>query len=54
LLNKAPKRDNERAAALEVGKRPWAKRKGKVVRAFVSAVDGSVQPCEAGPKRQDR
>lgn len=45
LLNKALERGNERAAALEAGKRPWAKRTGKVVRAFVSAVDGSVQPC---------
>ena len=26
------------------GKRPWAEKKGRVVRGFVSAVDGSVQP----------
>ncbi len=44
LLNKALARGSERAAALEAGKRPWARKKGKVVRAFVSAVDGSVQP----------
>ena len=44
LLKKALQRGNERAAALEAGKSPWADRKGKTVRAFVSAVDGSVQP----------
>jgi dienelactone hydrolase len=44
LLKKALERGNERAAALEIGKHPWAEKKGKVVRAFVSAVDGSVQP----------
>ncbi len=45
LLKKALERGNERAAALEAGKHPWTEKKGKVVRAFVSAVDGSVQPC---------
>ncbi len=45
LLRKALERGNERAAALEAGKHPWARKKGKVVRAFESAVDGSVQPC---------
>lgn len=44
LLKKALEHGNERATALEVGTCPWADRKGKVVRAFVSAVDGSVQP----------
>jgi poly(3-hydroxybutyrate) depolymerase len=44
LLARALARGNERAAALESGKHPWAGKKGKVVRAFVSAVDGSVQP----------
>ncbi len=44
LLKKALERGNERAAALEAGKRPWASRKGKVVRGFLSVVDGSVQP----------
>ncbi len=44
LLKKALERGKERAAALAAGKRPWAERKGKVVRGFVSAVDGSVQP----------
>jgi hypothetical protein len=45
LLKKALERGNERAAALEAGKQPWAQKKGKVVRGFVSAIDGSVQPC---------
>ncbi len=45
LLKRALQRGNERAAALEAGRHPWTQRKGKVVRAFVSAVDGSVQPC---------
>ncbi|HEX5273630.1 MAG TPA: prolyl oligopeptidase family serine peptidase, partial [Gemmataceae bacterium] len=45
LLKNALQRGNERAAALEAGKYPWTAKKGKVVRAFVSAVDGSVQPC---------
>jgi poly(3-hydroxybutyrate) depolymerase len=44
LLKTALERGNERAAALEADKRPWTERKGKVARAFVSAVDGSVQP----------
>ena len=44
LLKKALERGSERAAALEAGKQPWAEKKGKVVRGFVSAVDGSVQP----------
>jgi hypothetical protein len=44
LLKKALARGNDRAEALESGKSPWADGKGKVVRAFVSAVDGSVQP----------
>ena len=45
LLKRALERGKERVAALEAGKQPWADRKGKVVRGFVSAVDGSVQPC---------
>jgi pimeloyl-ACP methyl ester carboxylesterase len=43
-LKKALERGNARTAALESGRQPWAAKKGKVVRAFVSAVDGSVQP----------
>jgi hypothetical protein len=44
LLKKALDRGNERAAALEGGKQPWTQKKGRIVRGFVSAVDGSVQP----------
>jgi poly(3-hydroxybutyrate) depolymerase len=44
LLKRALERGNERAAALETGKQPWREKKGKVVRAFRSAVDRSVQP----------
>jgi pimeloyl-ACP methyl ester carboxylesterase len=44
LLKKALERGRERVMALTAGKQPWADRKGKVVRGFVSAVDGSVQP----------
>jgi poly(3-hydroxybutyrate) depolymerase len=44
LVKKALRRGAERAAALAAGKPAWADRKGKVVRGFVSAVDGSVQP----------
>jgi hypothetical protein len=44
LLGKALERFRGRVAALEAGEAPWAGRKGRVVRGFVSAVDGSVQP----------
>jgi poly(3-hydroxybutyrate) depolymerase len=44
LLKQALSRGAERAAALETNKQPWAAKKGKVVRAFRSDVDGSVQP----------
>ena len=44
LLKKALERGKERVAALTAGKHAWTDRKGKVVRGFVSAVDGSVQP----------
>ena len=44
LLGKHLERARERLSALEGGKYPWEKRKGKLVRGFVSAVDGSVQP----------
>ena len=54
LLKKALERGTERVAALEEGKQPWAERKGKVVRGFVSAVDGSVQPYGViVPKKYD-
>jgi len=45
LLKQALKRAGERVAALEGGRQPWTERKGRVARGFVSAVDGSVQPC---------
>jgi len=44
LLKKDLARCRERIEALEAGEAPWVRRKGRVVRAFVSAVDGSVQP----------
>jgi pimeloyl-ACP methyl ester carboxylesterase len=46
LLNKALERCRSRLSALEEGKHPypWLEKKGRVVRGFVSAVDGSVQP----------
>ena len=44
LLKKNLSRAKERASSLEAGKTPWTTRKGKLVRGFVSAVDGSVQP----------
>jgi predicted acyl esterase/poly(3-hydroxybutyrate) depolymerase len=34
----------ERVAELEAGRTPWVNRKGKLVRGYVSSVDGSVQP----------
>ena len=44
LVKKALQRGLARAEALATGKPAWAERKGKVVRGYVSAVDGSVQP----------
>jgi poly(3-hydroxybutyrate) depolymerase len=44
LLKQALERGRERVASLEAGRTPWASRKGKLVRGYVSAVDGSVQP----------
>ncbi len=44
LLNSSLERCQGRIDALEVGDSPWTQRKGKVVRGYVSAVDGSVQP----------
>ncbi|MDB5311789.1 MAG: putative hydrolase, CocE/NonD family [Gemmataceae bacterium] len=44
LVRKALRRGAERADSLAAGKPAWADRKGRVVRGFVSAVDGSVQP----------
>lgn len=44
LIQKALKRCTERTDALASGKQTWPARKGKFVRAFLSEVDGSVQP----------
>ncbi len=44
LLKKAVIRGSQRADALAVNQRPWTTKKGKVLRGFVSAVDGSTQP----------
>ena len=43
-IEKALARGNARREALKAHQSPWANRKGKTVRGFVSAVDGSVQP----------
>ena len=44
LVKKALTRGAERADALAANKPVWATKKGKVVRGFVSAVDGATQP----------
>lgn len=44
LLKKALTRGSQRADALAANQRPWTTKKGKVLRGFVSAVDGSTQP----------
>ncbi len=44
LLNKALERGTQRAELLAANKSPWTTKKGKVLRGFVSAVDGSTQP----------
>jgi S-formylglutathione hydrolase FrmB len=44
VLRTALDRGRSRASALEVGESAWTQRTGRVVRAFVSDVDGSVQP----------
>ena len=44
LLRKSLARGARRADALLAGQSPWAARKGKVLRGYVSAVDGSTQP----------
>ncbi|APW59178.1 prolyl oligopeptidase family serine peptidase [Paludisphaera borealis] len=55
ILKSAVDRFRSRVNALEAGESPWAGRKGKVVRGFVSAVDGSVQPyAVVVPTRYDR
>lgn len=44
LLKKTSTRGLQRAEALAANKTPWTTKKGKVLRGFVSAVDGSTQP----------
>lgn len=44
LLKKGLDRGKQRLALLTKDKRPWASKPGRVARAFVSTVDGSVQP----------
>ena len=44
LIKKALTRGLQRADLLLDGKRPWSVRNGKILRAYVSAVDGSTQP----------
>ncbi len=44
LVRKALLRARQRIEALAEGRQPWAARKGRVVRGFVSTVDGSTQP----------
>src|SRR3954447_20789045 len=48
------KRARERVDALAAGKQPWTERRGRIVRGFVSAVDGSSQPyCVIVPREYD-
>jgi pimeloyl-ACP methyl ester carboxylesterase len=44
LIKKALQRGKERVEAVLADRQPWADKKGKIVRGYVSAVDGSVQP----------
>lgn len=44
LLQKSLARGRQRADALLAGKAKWISRKGRVLRGFISAVDGSTQP----------
>lgn len=43
-IKKAQDRLTQRAGALSSNQQPWATKKGKVARGFISAIDGSVQP----------
>ncbi|HVE42289.1 MAG TPA: prolyl oligopeptidase family serine peptidase [Planctomycetota bacterium] len=43
LIRKALDRARERLEALAAGKHPWTERKGRLIRGFVSDVDGSTQ-----------
>ncbi len=45
LIKKALRRGQERADVLQAGQPvPWTQKKGRVVRGYISAVDGSTQP----------
>lgn len=44
LIQKALQRGHARAQALAAGAAPWAAKKGRLVRGYRSAVDGSTQP----------
>jgi hypothetical protein len=43
-VKRALERARQRLDALAAGRRPWAAKKGRLVRGYVSAVDGSTQP----------
>src|SRR5205823_7207152 len=43
-VKKGLEQARQRLDALAAGRRPWAAKKGRVVRGYVSAVDGSTQP----------
>ena len=44
LVRKSLDSGRRRADDLEAGKRPWEERRGRLVRGYISTVDGSVQP----------
>jgi len=44
LIRRALERGAQRADAIEAGKLPWEQKHGKLVRGYISDVDGSVQP----------
>ena len=44
LMQRALRRGTERAAALKTGPFPWEQKTGRLVRGYVSEIDGSVQP----------
>src|SRR4029077_19078338 len=44
LLMRSLQRGHQRADALLAGRVPWTAKKGKVLRGYISAVDGSTQP----------
>jgi hypothetical protein len=44
LIKKALARGKDRAEALAAGKQPWTTKKGRLVRGYVSKIDGSTQP----------